>query len=301
MTTINQSRDETDGGTKQTTVHPQRQTLGRTVTRIALNGLVIVVAVVTFFPIYWMLVSTFQPNEYTLHFPPPLFPQEITVYQFAELFANHPLALWLRNSFIIALLTMLVCMILSIMGAYALSNLRWKGRNLFGLFLLVTQMLPEILVLIPIYGIYRRLDLLNSLTSLSVIDAAFILPICIWILKGVFDTVPPEVLDAAVVDGCTQLSVIWRIVLPLTVPGLVAVAVVAFFFAWNEYLYASILLGKAQLMPASVGLSTLKAIGRTPVEQYMAAGLVFAILPVAFYLVMQRYIVSGLTAGAVKG
>jgi multiple sugar transport system permease protein len=301
MTTINRAHPEIEGETHIAAAHSQRQKLGRTAGRIALNGLVIVVAVVTFFPIYWMLVSTFQPNEYTLHFPPPLFPKAITVRQFADLFANHPLALWLRNSFIIALITMLVCMLLSVMGAYALSNLRWKGRNLFGLFLLVTQMLPEILVLIPIYGIYRRLDLLNSLTSLSVIDAAFILPICIWILKGVFDTVPPEVLDAAVVDGCTQLSVVWRIVLPLTVPGLVAVAVVAFFFAWNEYLYASILLGKAQLMPASVGLSTLKAIGRTPVEQYMAAGLTFAILPVAFYLLMQRYIVSGLTAGAVKG
>ncbi|MCB9159421.1 MAG: carbohydrate ABC transporter permease [Caldilineaceae bacterium] len=278
-----------------------RRKVQRTAGRVALYVAVIAVAVVTFFPIYWMLVSTFQPNKYTLHFPPPLIPKEITVGQFAELFANHPVALWLRNSFIIAVITMLVCMILSVMGAYALSSLRWTGRNLFGLFLLVTQMLPEILVLIPIYGIYRRLDLLNNLTSLSVINAAFILPICIWILKGVFDTVPSEVLDAAVVDGCTELSVVWRIVLPLTIPGLVAVAVVAFFFAWNEYLYAGILLGKAQLMPASVGLSTLKAIGRTPVEQYMAAGLTFSILPVAFYLVMQRYIVSGLTAGAVKG
>jgi multiple sugar transport system permease protein len=248
-----------------------------------------------------MVVSTLQPNKYTLHFPPPLIPQEITFGQVVELFANHPVGVWLRNSFIIAMLTMLICMILSVMGAYALSSLRWPGRNLFGLFLLVTQMLPEMLVLIPIYGIYRNLALLNNMNSLAVIDAAFILPICIWILKGVFDTVPSEIMDAALVDGCTELSVVWRIVLPLTVPGLVAVAVVAFFFAWNEYLYASILLGKAELMPASVGLSTLKAIGRTPIEQYMAAGLVFSILPIFFYLIMQRYIVSGLTAGAVKG
>jgi multiple sugar transport system permease protein len=127
------------------------------------------------------------------------------------------------------------------------------------------------------------------------------LTICIWILKGVFDTVPSEVLDAAVVDGCTELSVLWKIVIPLSTPGLVAVAVVAFFSAWNEYLYAGILLGSADLMPASVGLSTLKAIASTPVEQYMASGLVFSILPVLFYLLMQRYIVSGLTAGAVKG
>ena len=269
--------------------------------RIVLYSTVLVVCLTTFFPIYWMVVSTLQPNEYTLHFPPPLFPQEITFGQFAELFVAHPVAIWIRNSWVIALLTMLVCMVLSIMGAYALSSLRWPGRNLFGLFLLVTQMLPEMLVLIPIYGIYRSLSLLNNLTSLALVDAAFILPICVWILKGVFDTVPHEILDAALVDGCNELSVIWRIVLPLTVPGLVAVAVVAFFFAWNEYLYASILLGKAELMPASVGLSTLKAIGRTPIEQYMAAGLIFSILPILFYLLMQRYIVSGLTAGAVKG
>ncbi|MBV7337123.1 carbohydrate ABC transporter permease [Chloroflexi bacterium TSY] len=278
-----------------------QQALRRRLERVGFYVVVIAVSVITIFPIYWMVVNTLQPNEYSLRFPPPLFPKEITVRQFNELFSNHPLALWLRNSFIIASITMLVCMILSAMGAYALSGLRWRGRNFFGLFLLVTQMLPEILVLIPIFSIYRRLDLVNSLTALSIINAAFILPICIWILKGVFDTVPSEVLDAAVVDGCTQLSVVWRIVLPLTLPGLVAVAVVAYFFAWNEYLYAGILLGQAQLMPASVGLSTLKAIGRTPVEQYMAAGLTFSILPVAFYLFMQRYIVSGLTAGAVKG
>lgn len=149
------------------------------------------------------------------------------------------------------------------------------GHSVFGLFLLITQMLPEILMLIPLYVIYRKLNLLNSLPSLSLIDAAFALPVCIWILKGVFDTVPSEVLDAAVVDGCTELSVLWRIVLPLSMPGLIAVAVVSFFSAWNEYLYAGILLGKAELMPASVGLSTLKAIASTPVEQYMAAGLIF--------------------------
>src|SRR5690606_16751854 len=152
-------------------------------------------------------------------------------------------------------------------------------------------MLPEILVLIPLYILYRQFNMLNSIPALSLVDAAFVLPICIWILKGVFDTVPHEVLDAAVVDGCTELSVIWHIILPLSAPGLVAVAVVSFFAAWNEYLYASIMLGNAKFMPASVGLSTLKAIASTPVEQYMAAGLVFSILPVLFYLSMQRYIV----------
>ncbi len=275
--------------------------LGQTLSNIVLYATVTGVSLLTIFPIYWMLVSTFQPSKYTLHYPPPLFPKEITVNQFADLFENHPIALWLRNSFLIAVMAMLLCTALAVLGAYALSSLRWKGRSLFGLFLLVTQMLPEILIVIPLYIIYRRLNLLDSLPALSLVDTAFALPICIWILKGVFDTVPTEVLDAAVVDGCTELSVLWTIVLPLSTPGLVAVAVVAFFSAWNEFLFAVIMLTSAEFQPASVGLTTLKATGFTPVEQYMAAGLIFSILPVLFYLIMQRYIISGLTAGAVKG
>ena len=279
----------------------RRPSLGKMLRKLALYLLVAVVSLLTIFPIYWMLVSTFQPSKFTLHYPPPLFPQEITVNQFADLFANHPIARWLRNSFLIATMSMLLCMALTVLGAYALSSLRWKGRSLFGLFLLVTQMLPEILIVIPLYIIYRRLNMLDSLPALSLVDTAFALPICIWILKGVFDTVPSEVLDAAVVDGCTEMSVLWKIVLPLSAPGLVAVAVVSFFSAWNEFLFAVIMLSSAEFQPASVGLTTLKATGFTPVEQYMAAGLIFSILPVFFYLIMQRYIVAGLTAGAVKG
>ncbi len=269
--------------------------------KIALYAAIACVSLLTIFPIYWMVVSTLQPNKYTMHFPPPFFPQEIMFSQFAKLFDSRPVALWLRNSFVIATMTMLVCMILSVMGAYALSNLRWRGRSTFGLFLLLTQMLPEIMVLLPIYMMYRQFNLQDKLSTLSLIDAAFALPVCILILKGVFDAVPVEVLDAALVDGCNELSAVWRIILPLSTPGLVAVAVVAFFTGWNEFLYASIMLSNTDNMPASVGLSTLRGMEGVNVEQYMAAGLVFSILPVLFYLSMQRYIISGLTAGAVKG
>jgi len=275
--------------------------LGQILSRISLYVTVAAVSVLTFFPIYWMLVSVFQPNKYTLHYPPPLFPKEISFSEFALLFNGYPVATWLWNSFQIAVIAMLVCTALTVLGAYTLSCLRWTGRSAFGLFLLVTQMLPEILIVIPLYVMYNRLGLLDNLFTLALVDASFALPICIWILKGVFDTVPSEVLDAAVVDGCTELSVLWHVVLPLSAPGLVAVAVVSFFTAWNEYLFALILITTTDFQPASVGIPNLKATGTTPVEQYMAAGLIFSILPVLFYLLMQRYIISGLTAGAVKG
>ena len=269
--------------------------------KIALYAAIIFVSAITFFPIYWMLVSTLQPNKYTLNFPPPFFPQEITLTQFTQLFTERPIALWLGNSFAVATMSMLIAMSVTVLGAYALSSLRWKGRSAFGLFLLITQMLPEILVLIPLYVLYSRLDLLDKQFTVAMIDAAFAIPVCIWILKGVFDGVPPEVLDAALVDGCTEISTLFRIVLPLSAPGLVAVAVVSFFAGWNEYLYANIMLTSASNMVASVGLTTLKGLSGVLVEQWMAAGFSFSILPVIFYLTMQRYIITGLTAGAVKG
>ncbi len=281
------------------TYHPPR--LRRVISKTFLYIAIIFVTAITIFPIYWMIVSTIQPNSYSLHYPPPFFPQEIRFTQFAELFSQRPIANWLKNSFVIASISMLLVTALSVLGAYALSSLRWRGRSVFGLFLLITQMLPEILVLVPLYVMYNALEQLNQLPALAFVDAAFALPVCIWILKGVFDAVPSEVLDAALVDGCSEFSTVWRIVLPLSLPGLVAVAVVAFFGGWNEFLYASILVGSTELMPASVGLTTLKGLSGVLVEQYMGAGMVFSILPVAFYLSMQRYIIAGLSAGAVKG
>ncbi len=269
--------------------------------RVGLYTLIVALSVASLFPVYWMIVITFQPDVYTLHWPPPLIPVAITLNQWVPLFRDHPLAVWLRSSLILSIIAMLACTTLTVFGAFALSNLRWRLRTAYGMFLLLIQMLPEILTLIPIYVIFRRLGLLDKLPGVSLVDASFSLPICIWILKNVFDTIPSEVMDAAVVDGCTELSTLWRIVLPLSGPGLVAVAVVAFFGAWNEFLFASILLNSQDNTPAPVGIPTLRMFGHTPVEQYMAAGLLFSILPVLFYLTMQRYIVSGLTAGAVKG
>src|SRR5258707_9209765 len=132
---------------------------------------------------------------------------------------------------------------------------------MLSLLLLVTQKLSEILIIIPLYVLYSRFNLLDNLFTLAMVDAAFALPICIWILKGVFDTVPSEVLDAAVVDGCSELRVLWDIVLPVSLPGLVAVAVVSFFSAWNEYLFAVIMIQSTDFQPTSVGIPNLKATG----------------------------------------
>lgn len=274
---------------------------GKLLRRVAAYALVILVCAVVLFPVYWMILSAIQPARLSMRYPPPMFPQAVNFTPFQQLFRDYPVVTWVQNSAIIAVLTTLLCLALAVFGAYALSALRWRGRNAFGMLLFFTQMLPEALIVIPIFIILRQLQMLENLPAVALVNGAFVLPIAIWILKGVFDAVPREIREAALVDGCDSLSVLWRIVVPLSVPGLVAVGVVAFFYAWNEFLFTSTMLTTDAIRPASVGLASLRTMMETPVERILAASLLFSAPPVLFYLVMQRYIVSGLTAGAVKG
>ncbi len=273
--------------------------------RLPLYIVVLLFCITTAFPIYWMILTVIQPVKYSAQYPPPFFPQAISFQPFADIFRVTDNAdrvdIWLRNSVALASMTTIVCLGLTVLGAYALSGRRWRGQGLFGLLLLMTQMLPEALIVIPVYATIDKLKLKNSLPTLALVDVAFVLPICIWILKNVFDTIPHEIRDAAQVDGCTRMGVLWRIMLPISAPGLAAVAVVAFFHAWNEFLFAQALINDKIYYLAPRGLADLKSSIDTPIDKLMAGGLVFAIFPIIFYLLVQRYVVTGLSAGAVKG
>jgi len=287
-----------------------RPRLSKHVGQVAYYAMVLVVVAIIFFPIYWMIVTTVQPNKFTLRFPPSLIPRAVNASAFTSLWDSRPIGAWIWHSTVLSLVATVICLVMSVLGAYALTSGRWRGRAAFGIFLLVTQMLPESLIVVPIYRIFTQLPVLgtgfvidfrDSLLGMSLIDAAFIMPICVWILKNLFDTIPREVKEAALVDGAGPMRVLVQIILPLTLPGLVAVGVVAFFYAWNEYLFAQLFIADNDIFPAALGLAQMQTQFSSPIEQQMAAGLVFAAPPVIFYLVMQRYIVAGITAGAVKG
>ena len=273
--------------------------------RLPFYLLVILFCIITGFPIYWMVVSTFQPVSLSLQYPPPFFPQAWDFSVIQRIFTvsgnSTRIDLWIGNSIALAIMTTIISVVLSVFGAYALSGKRWRGQGLFGIMLLMTQMLPEALIVIPLYSTLDKLHLRDSLFTLALVDTAFVLPICIWILKNVFDTIPTEIRDAALVDGCTRIRMLWRIMLPIAAPGLVAVGVVAFFHAWNEYLFASSLIGNRNLYTAPVGLASMISMIDTPIDKLLGGGLMFSIFPVIFYLLVQRYIVAGLSAGAVKG
>jgi multiple sugar transport system permease protein len=273
---------------------------------VGFYAVVIVVVSVTLFPIYWLATSAFRPSRDSTHYPPSLIPHSLTSHAFRLLYDKQPILRWIWNSTFISLIATAICVILAIFGAYVISMMSWRGRTIFAVFLLVTQMLPETLIVVPIFRIFSNFpithwDLRNQLPALSFLDVAFILPIAIWILKNLFDTVPREVLEASKVDGAGPFRMLYEIILPMTLPGLVAVGVVAFFYAWNEYLFAQLFTTDKALYPASVGLASMKTMLDTPIEQVLSAGLLFAVPPVLFYVLMQRYIVAGITAGAVKG
>jgi multiple sugar transport system permease protein len=261
---------------------------------------IVLVVVAVLFPVYWMILSTFQPEQYSLTWPPPLFLKGFNTSAISSLFSQQPIASWLLHSAFASAITVVVTVTLAIPGAFLLSRLRWRGVGVFGFLLLCTQMMPGAVVIVPEIQFYRALGWTDNLPALGLLYAAFNVPLGCWILKSSFDNVPSEVIDASLVDGCSTMGVLRRMLIPLSRPGLVAVAIVAFFGSWNDYLFASAFITNRSLYTAGLGISTFISEQDVQLYQLEAAGVVFSLLPVALYLAVQRHVVRGLTAGAVK-
>jgi len=253
------------------------------------------------FPIYWMLVTSLTPSADLFAARPRLLPTLDQFSVYTEVFATIPVATWLTNSAIVAAGTMILSIALAILPAYALSRFRFRGKGLLGFALFATQMLPEAMLVVPLYAIFAKLALLNTLTGLILANAAFTVPVITWILKGAIDGVPIDIEEAARIDGCSQIDVVLSVVIPLVGPTLAATAVIAFFHGWNEYVFAQTLVSSQELRTASVGLAGFVGELSTPVHSVMAIGLIYTLPAVILYLFAQRYVVAGMTAGSVKG
>lgn len=263
-------------------------------------AVVVVVCVVALFPVYWMVLTTFQSSRDSLTWPPAILPHGLQFGTLTSLFGGNPIASWLLHSVRVSLETVVITLVFAIPGAYLLSRLRWRGVGAFGFLLLFTQLMPGAMIVVPALQFYRQLGWTNNLSALAVLYAAFNVPLGCWILKSSFDNVPFEVLDASLVDGASRLGVLLRILVPLSRPGLVAVGIVAFFGSWNDYIFASAFITNRSLYTAGLGISTFITSQTIKLDQLEAAGVVFSLLPVLLYLTVQRHVMRGLTAGAVK-
>ncbi len=270
---------------------------GRVLRWLVVGLLLLLVAV----PLYWILVTSFKTGRQILMSEAIYIAAPFTLENYTYLFEESRFALWLRNSAVTAVASTLFSLVIGSAGAYALTRLRFPGRRSFGALVLITYLVPPGLMFIPLYRTFIQIGYTNSLGTLILAYPTFLVPFVTWLLMGFFRSIPRELEEAALVDGATRLQTLWRIVLPLAAPGLLAAGLFCFTLSWNEFLYALIFIADDNLRTLPVGLSEFVVSDFAFWGQLMAAAALASLPVVLVYIYLHKYMVGGLTAGAVKG
>ncbi|HEU5129761.1 MAG TPA: carbohydrate ABC transporter permease [Glycomyces sp.] len=275
--------------------------LKRIVARLLVSTALLAFALFAGFPVYWMVNTALTSDTELYKTGQDWWPHAERLPGVPGSLADVPIGGWLLNSGFIAFGTTMLSLLLAVLGAYALSRYRFHGKGAAAFLLFSTQMLPEALLVVPLFALFGTLGLLNGLGGLVLANTAFAMPVALFIVKSAIDKIPYEIEESARVDGCPRYGQLTQIVLPLVTPSIAAAAVVTFFEGWNEFLFANTFLTDSEKWPASVGLATFVGQYTTPLSSVMAAAFLFSLPAIVFFVLMQRRIVSGLTAGAVKG
>lgn len=253
------------------------------------------------FPLYWMLNTALSEDSELYGQAQGWWPHWERLANLSDVIGSVPIFKWLTNSVVIAGGTTLLSLVFAVLAGYALSRFKFHGKGAAGFLLFATQMLPEALLVVPIYALFASMGLLNGMGGLILANVAFTMPVSVWIIKGAIDAIPYEIEEAASVDGCPRVTTLSLVLIPLILPSIAAAAVINFFDGWNEFLLAKTFIAERDLWPASVGLASFIGQYLTSLNSVMAAALLFTLPALIFFLLVQRRIVSGLTAGSVKG
>ena len=273
----------------------------------SLNGFGVIIALVTLFPLFWMLSTAFKPSHEIYSLTPSLVPSHPTLGNFREVISGQVSGIgsvWLffRNSLTVTLATVLVASLVSLLASVAVARFRFRLRASFLVMLLIVQMIPAQALIIALFLDFERLNLLQNLLGLVIVYAAQALPVSIWMLRNFVATIPRELEEAAAIDGATGFRIFWRILFPLVAPGLVATSIFAFITAYNEFIVALTFLGQAH-SDYTLPIYVTYFFGRGGAQwgPIMAASTMYTIPVIIFFLIVRRKLVGGLTAGAVKG
>ncbi|MCZ7570735.1 MAG: carbohydrate ABC transporter permease [Ardenticatenaceae bacterium] len=254
------------------------------------------------FPLLWMILSSFKSEQEIYLYPPTILPQRFTLESYRELFRFTAFFTWFRNSVLISICVTITSVTLSATAAYTLTRFRYRFFETFSRIILFAYMIPSILMVIPIFQIVWKLQLGNTLKALLLVYNSILLPYGLWTLRSYFAGIPHEVEEAALIDGATRFQAFYKVVLPQALPGLISTALFAFHVAWNEYLFASVLLWASDKMTLSAGLATL--IGETAMYSWsmlMAAAVLVTVPVILLFAVLQGFLIAGWGGGAVKG
>jgi ABC-type glycerol-3-phosphate transport system permease component len=273
----------------------------RRVRALAAYIVLAILAVWTLGPLYWMVTTSLKTNREVYGTSATLWPREPTLANYRVLFTKTPFAVYFQNSTVIALATTAVTVFTSAFGAYALVRLRFPGRRLLARALVYTYLVPQSLLFIPLFTILVNTGLSNTRTGLVLTYLGFTVPFCTWLLMGYFLSVPVELEEAGLVDGCSRLGVLFRIVMPVTLPALAVTAFFSFTLSWNEYLYASVFVSDVNAKTIPTGIPSFIIEDVFFWGPMMASTVLSVIPPLAVYFIFQRWLLTGLTLGAVKG
>jgi N,N'-diacetylchitobiose transport system permease protein len=273
----------------------------RRLARAGYNAAAVLVLLVTLFPIYWMVATGFKRGVDILSFEPRWLPVPGTLENYRAAIGKPHFLQDVGNSVVVVVVTVLVSLALAFLAALAAARFRFRGRALLIVMLIVVQMVPLEALIIPIYLMLDKARQTDQLAGIVVTYLTFVLPFSIWTLRGFIVNIPEELEEAAMVDGCTRAGAFRRILFPLVAPGLVATAVFSFILVWNDYLIAFVLLRSPEKQTLGIWLASFTTNHGTEWGAVMAGSTLFAIPAVVFFLLVQRRVVSGLTAGAVKG
>jgi N,N'-diacetylchitobiose transport system permease protein len=270
--------------------------------RFVWDGIGVALFLAIAFPVYWMIASAFKPQEELDGLTPTWFPAHPTLSHFRDAIDRPFFWDGVKNSLIVVSVTVALSMVLAFLAAVALAKFRFTGRKAFIVLIIGIQMLPQAGLIIPLYVVLARYHQVNALSGVIVTYMTFVLPFSVWTLRGFLLGIPRELEEAEMVDGSSRLGAFVKILLPLVAPGLVATSIFAFITSWNEYIFARILLNDQSKQTVTVWLSYFLGTSRhTDWGALMAGSTLTAIPVVVFFLLVQRKIAFGLTAGAVKG
>ena len=275
----------------------------KTYKRVLLHALMLPFLVFALFPFYHMTLTSLKTDQelYDRHAVPLIITKGPTLEHYSKLLWDTGFITWTKNSLLVTVLATSVSVVIGTIAAYALARMKFAGVGTFGTGIFITYLVPTSLLFLPLAQVINWLGIADSKWALVLTYPTFLVPFCTWLLMGYFRTVPKEVEECAMVDGATRIQALWRIVLPITIPGLVCAALFAFTLSWNEFIYALTFTSSSDQITASVGVTSELIRGEIYFWGQLMAGAVLGSVPiVVLYVFFLDYYVSGLTAGAVK-
>jgi multiple sugar transport system permease protein len=277
--------------------------------RILLFALTLPLFAFIYFPIIWLLSASISTRSELLAVPPHWIPQQPTFKNYLDILVpsasssdiSRTMGVTLLNSLKVASAVTVICLVVGALAAYALVRISFRYSQPILMGILGTRMLPEVSLVVPLFILASRFRLVDKPLVLIITYLTFSLPFAIWLMAAFFQTIPMELEDAALIDGCSRLEILFRIIMPISAPGLISTGLFVFLLAWDEFVYALIFTNSLAAKTAPVAISEFVGRYVTDINAMMAGGVLVAVPPVLLALVFQRFIVSGLSAGAVKG